>query len=226
MEDNKIIDLDQLQKNIEEATKEELNKIEATQDDPVDNIGETIPLDEIENLPRDEKGKVIIDSITLGKTPRGNETVRDDIFDAYYRILPDKVENKSHTWRTVSTGGKIKILGNDPETDRAIHKAGADKVNATKAQQKTFKQAIEEILAKPAKFKDIEELELVQGATNLDVIMAAALRQAAKGNVKAMDFLRDTIGQKPSERLEATVENLTAEDRELIENVKNRLDNS
>ena len=70
----------------------------------------------------------------------------------------------------------------------------------------------------------IEDLQLTEDATNLDAIIAAALMQAGRGNVKAMDFLRDTVGEKPSEKLDATVQSLTEEDKIMLENIKARLD--
>ena len=75
MED-KIIDLEQLQKNIEEATKAELSKadnIEATQDDPA------------EDIPRNADGSPNMDLIALGKDDKGRYIVPDDIFDKYYK---------------------------------------------------------------------------------------------------------------------------------------------
>lgn len=172
-----------------------------------------------------ETGKIDISTITLGKSKRNNDIVPDNIFDAYYRELPDKVENQSGTWRTVSTGGKIKIFGGDPEADKEIQRAGADKVNAAKAQQKTFAEVISIMLTQKASNEAIEDLELTADANNLEMIIAAAAKQASRGNVKAMEFLRDTIGQKPSEKIDANVTALTPEDKEMLARVQARLDN-
>ena len=59
-------------------------------------------------------------------------------------------------------------------------------------------------------------------ATNLDMIIATALKQAARGNAKAWEFLRDTVGEKPTEKIAAEVETITPEDRERIERILNR----
>ena len=79
------------------------------------------------------------------------------------------------------------------------------------------------MLSRKAKRAVIEDLELSEDAENMDVIIAAALLQAAKGNVKAMEFLRDTVGEKPSEKVDASVTSMTAEDKEMMENILNRL---
>ena len=175
-----------------------------------------------DDIPRLDNGNIDIESISTGKDDKGNYIVPDDIFDKYYKEMPKGVVNNSRTWRTCN-GGRLKILGGDPDNDRLIQIKGAEHSNAMQAQRRTFKEVIEEMLCSKASKSAIEDLNLKADATNLEMIIASAARQAERGNVKAMDFLRDTIGQKPSDRLEATVENLTAEDREMLENIKNRL---
>ena len=54
------------------------------------------------------------------------------------------------------------------------------------------------------------------------MIIASALRQAARGNTKAYEFLRDTAGEKPTEKIAAEVETITPEDRRQIERILNR----
>lgn len=48
--------------------------------------------------------------------------------------------------------------------------------------------------------------------TNQMVVMAAMLKQAASGNVRAAEFLRDTVGESPS--AEINRENIRARERE------------
>ena len=175
-----------------------------------------------ETLPRLEDGSIDIEKISTGKDAKNNYIVPDDIFDKYFRELPQGTVNNSKTWRA-SSGGKIKILTSD---DRDIQIQGGKALQATLKQRRTFAEAIATVLAQKPTEDVKRELNLDSSADNLDAVIAAMLRQATRGNVKAGDFLRDTIGQKPSDRLEATVENLTAEDREMLENIKNRLGES
>ena len=179
---------------------------------------------DLPEVPRKEDGSIDLEKIQKGKSKRNNTIVPDDIFDAYYRELPDKVENESGSWRTVSTGGKIKILGGDPEGDKDIHKKGGETLQATIKQQRTFADVISTMLCQKASTEAIEDLELNPGADNLEMIIAAAAKQASRGNVKAMEFLRDTIGQKPSDKLEANVTALTPEDKEMLERISRRLE--
>ena len=105
------INLDELEKNIEEQTAEEI-KNESIEE----SAQEEKPIDDI---PRNEDGTINIDLITLGKDEKGNIIIDDSIFDKYYKKMPKGIVNKSHTWRT-SNGGRLKILGGDPDNDRLI----------------------------------------------------------------------------------------------------------
>lgn len=60
--------------------------------------------------------------------------------------------------------------------------------------------------------------------TMQEALMLRAVNTAKDGNVKALEFIRDTSGQKPKE--EISIDNnivMTDADRKLLENIKNRL---
>lgn len=180
-----------------------------------------LKLNNTENLPevpRDENGKIDIDKISIGKDEKGRIIVPDEILLKYYKELPEGTTNESRN-KWVYNGGLLN------KATKEVQKMGAEALNAKKAQRRTFAEVIEEMLVNPASDRAIEELELRPDATNLDMIIAAALKQANKGNVKAMDFLRDTIGQKPTESINATVESITPEDKALLDRVAARLKN-
>jgi len=213
----KIVDL-----NVEKLN----NDIGIKPEEITEEINEEITAGEEEtrgdDIPRLDNGTIDIEAVAIGKDDKGRYTVPDDIFDKYLKELPEGTQNESKTYRAFNHG-KLTQLNNDPEEASRRGRAGAIASNATQAARRTFKEVIEEMLCSKASKSAIEDLNLKADATNLEMIIASAARQAERGNVKAMDFLRDTIGQKPSDRLEATVENLTAEDREMLENIKNRL---
>lgn len=173
-----------------------------------------------EELPRLPNGKIDVEKIATGTDDKGNYIIPDEILDKYYRDLPKGCVNTSYTWRTNGTGGKLKILTSD---DTEIQRAGGKVLQATLKQQRTFAEAISTLLAQKASRENIEELRLNDKADNLDVVIASMLKQASRGNVKAADFLRDTIGQKPTEKLDAAISGLTPEDKELLQNVSSRL---
>lgn len=184
------------------------------------NITENLP-----EVPRDENGKIDIDKIQLGISKRENIIVSNKIFDAYFRELPNNVENESGTWRTTSSGGKLKILGGDPANDRAIHKLGGEAMQATLKQRRTCKEILEDLARMPADSETLERLGLSEGTNNLEAATFAQYRKAQQGDTKAMEYIRDTVGEKPTENINATVESITPEDKALLDRVAARLKN-
>lgn len=198
--DNKIISLD----------NDKLNRAIEENKTPADK----------EEIPRFEDGTIDIEAISTGKDDKGNYIVPDELFDKYFRELPQGTKNESKTWRA-SSKGKIKIL---TSADRDIQIQGGKALQATLRQRRTFAEAISTVLAQKPSEKVREELELDSTADNLDAVIAAMLKQAQRGNVKAGDFLRDTVGEKPTDKLEASVETMTAEDREMLANIQKRME--
>lgn len=176
-------------------------------------------------VPRDENGKIDLEAITIEIDKDNNKIIPDDIFDAYFRELPVKVINKSKTWRTTSSGGKLKILGGDPVNDRAIHKLGGEAIQATLKQRRTCKEILEDLARMPADSETLERLGLSEGTNNLEAATFAQYRKAQQGDTKAMEYIRDTVGEKPTENINATVESITPEDKALLDRVAARLKN-
>ena len=187
--------------------------MEDNKKEKLNNIAADLP-----EVPRTKDGKIDIEKIALGKDEKGRVIVPDEMLLKYYKELPEGTTNESKN-KWVYNGGLLSKA--TPEVQRM----GAEALNAKKAQRRTFAEVIEEMLVNPASEKAIEELELRPDATNLDMIIAAALKQANRGNIKAMDFLRDTVGQKPTENINAAIETITPEDKELLERVSARLKN-
>lgn len=177
-----------------------------------------IPACDLPEVPRKEDGTIDLDKIVIGKDEKDRLIVPDEIFDIYYKELPDGTTNKSKTFKAYN-GGKIKTLTSE---DARIQRMGAIASNAKQAQRRSYAEAIDDLLRKKASKSAIEEYELEPNATNLDMVLAAALRQAERGNIKATEFLRDTVGEKPVEKVAAEIETITAEDRERIERILNR----
>lgn len=76
-------------------------------------------------------------------------------------------------------------------------------------EKKALKDTLEELLAMPIKdgaSADIEKIKSIAGIkgkniTMQEAIMVAMLNKAAKGDVRAAEYVRDTIGQKPDSRM-------------------------
>jgi hypothetical protein len=93
-------------------------------------------------------------------------------------------------------------------------------LNATLSQRKSFSEAVDILLRKKASKQAIEELDLPENANNLDVVMAAAIKQVQQGNIKAMEYLRDTAGEKPTEKIDASLSAMTPEQQKILEDIK------
>ena len=189
----------------------------------IDNNKLNKVIDQATNLPevpRTPEGKIDLEAITIEIDEKGNRIIENDIFDNYYKELPNKVINKSKSWRTAN-GGKIKILGSDP-ADSYIHRLGANASNATQAQRRSIKEILEELSKKTVTAEEAEEYGLEEGTNLLEAANLAQLRRAMRGDTKAAEYIRDTLGEKPTEKISAEVETITPEDRKQIERILNR----
>lgn len=152
---------------------------------------------------------------------KGNKIIPDEVFDRYYKQLPNGTRNESRTKLAVN-GGILKPLGSDPERDKDIQRQGADALNAKHAQRRTLSDTLDTLLRKKATPEDIATYNLPADATYQDAIMAAMMQQAAEGNVKAGQFIRDTIGEQPTAKQDLNV-SMTDDDKRLLEKVEQRL---
>lgn len=155
----------------------------------------------LQNCPEDEKG---------------NKIVPDAFFDQYYKQLPNGTKNASGG-AMVYNGGRLRMLGADPERDREIQKLGGEALQATQKQRRTMAEDIANMLNKYD--KNLEMTEQEKG-------LAAMLREWQDGNVKAGQFLRDTVGEQPVSKQEITGELMTDADKQVIKNALNRLKNN
>lgn len=74
------------------------------------------------------------------------------------------------------------------EEARQRGRNGGIKSGESRREKKLFKEAIEKKLCQ-----------------NLDGMIDSMIEQAKKGNVKAITFLRDTIGEKPINKIEGNI---------------------
>lgn len=94
---------------------------------------------------------------------------------------------------------------------------GGIKSGEAKRRRKTMREMLDYLLEKELTNKNGEK------ATTLEAMMTAMIKQGLNGNVKAVEFIRDTTGQKPTEKVEATNATITVTDEKTIESVMNKL---
>lgn len=85
-----------------------------------------------------------------------------------------------------------------PEERSRIARMGQIASTEAKRRKKTFREAMEAILEKEVLDKNGNKIDL------LTAISVKQIEKAGKGDTKAFEVIRDTIGQKPVERVEIT----------------------
>lgn len=159
----------------------------------------------------------------------GNRIVPDEVFDQNYNELPDGTKNQSMTARAYH-GGKLSILGSNPEKDRAIQSAGGKALSAVKAQRRTICQAVDYLLAQKIPPEHLQQAVseqlrqfLPEDCSLVDLLGLSMLQEAMKGNAKAAEYIRDSVGERPKDELKINAEQTISDaDRALLEKVNAR----
>jgi hypothetical protein len=114
------------------------------------------------------------------------------------------------------TENLIPINKRTPEEAKEITSKGGIASGESKRRRKTFKEIFELLLQEKA----IDGSEL----TNDELISLQMIVEANKGNTKAFEIVRDTIGEKPTDKTETKTEvTINDEDRALLNNLYDRL---
>ena len=174
----------------------------------LNNVAEDLP--EVKRLP---SGEIDIESISTGKDEKENYIVPDEILEKYYKELPPGTTNESNN-KWCYNGGLLNKANREAQIE------GGKALQAKLRQRRTFQEAISTVLAQKARKKHIEELGLDDKADNLDMIIASMLDQVAKGNVKAAEFIEYGAGEKPTDKIDASVSGMTPEQQKILEDVQ------
>lgn len=99
-----------------------------------------------------------------------------------------------------------------PEERREIARKGAAAANKVIAEKKAMKEVLKMMLSLPEKdateknklkMYGIEDDELTIQAS----ILIKQIEKAKEGSLAALEFIRDTCGERPAEKVQATVSN-------------------
>ena len=123
----------------------------------------------------------------------------------------------------------------DEDKAREIRiKGGKARSEALKI-ERTAKESMKELLSIVAKevAKDRIDEEILQKAKQInpnltlyDIVNLKMIERATDGSVTASVYVRDTVGDKPTDKLDVTAQSLTDEDRTLLEQVQKRLEDN
>jgi hypothetical protein len=159
-----------------------------------------------------------MEKIDVSRYPRDDKdrpVIPDEIVRERYRDLPDGCIDESGEHITYN-GGLLTTL--TPE----IRRKGYAAMMEQKQKRKTFAETIDLALSRRASAEALQSAGMESG-TVLDVIVQSIIAATRDGNVKAAEFLRDSVGEKPVSREEITADIISAEQKALIDKVAKRV---
>ena len=179
-----------------------------------------IPAEEIERTTDPERLPFSLDDFP--KDQKGNAIVPDDIFSQYYKQLPNGTRNETGN-RIAYNGGMLSCLAAGTDETKAIQAAGNEALRSKYIQRRTIADEINIMLTQKVRPDIAEALDIPANADNLTALVASVFREGLSGgNSKAWQFVRDTVGEMPTIKQEVTADILTAEDRELLQKIRDR----
>ena len=110
-----------------------------------------------------------------------------------------------------------------PEQMRAKNSKAGKASAQKKRDNRTMKEILLQLLSEPAPEEEIKKYNLPEGSSNNLVIMAAAARKAKEGDIRAGEFVRDTVGQMPTKEVNLSAEVFTDADKKLLDKVAERI---
>ena len=109
--------------------------------------------------------------------------------------------------------GKNAFARMTPEQRAEYGRKGAEKANETKRKRKEMRETLDILLNMPMKRGKVYTAEEIKSFADLkgknitidQAMMICLVQKALKGDLSAIAMVRDTIGEKPAEKVEATV---------------------
>ena len=168
------------------------------------------------------------------KTIANNTTTEKDINKT---VVNNAIENNNNNNIPVNKPRyNVQNLKPYNKTDRILSKEeakrrgslGGKKSGENRKARKTMRETILEMLAMELTPEKLEEMGIDTSTLNGDYTMQSAVisamfREATNGDTKAMQLLRDTIGEAPVSRQEIQQEIITKEDTDMMKDLRDSL---
>lgn len=167
-------------------------------------------------------GREVFDVSDYPTDAKGRPIVPDVLMEFHYRRLPDGTVNQTGNYRAYH-GGRMFSIGAGGEKEKSIVTAGGKALQANLKQRRTLKEETQIALCAKAPKDMAEAAGLEYGASVQEVATAAMARRAMQGDRGALEYIRDTAGEKPTERQEITADIMTDADRALLRQVQSRI---
>lgn len=115
--------------------------------------------------------------------------------------------------------GKGGFMAKSPEEFKEIHARAASMGGKAKKERQTAREILAQILQKEMTPEEAKKYlgHYPEIATKYGVMLEKVADRVLKdGDVRSMEFIRDTVGDKPSDSIEVTANMITDKDRELL----------
>ena len=150
------------------------------------------------------------------------------------RIIDGEIEPEDGEKYLLNLRKRVPFNQMTPEKRKEICRKGAEAINKLHGEKKTAKEAISKILTLKINDEILDGADVPQeiadklrrdnpDATLYDLIQLVAVGRALDGSIRAMEYVRDTHGDKPIEKLEVTENIMTDRDRELLQSISDRI---
>ena len=155
--------------------------------------------------------------------------------DKAKKIIDGEIEPSTPYERTMLNLRNRKSFDKwDKEEHRQVSIKGGQAIAELYGEKKTAKQALENILSLKVSETMLDDADISAemiaklkrsnpNATIYDLLNAVAVGKAMDGNMKAYELIRDTYGDKPTDKVEVTDNIMTDTDRELLKRISDRL---
>ena len=149
-------------------------------------------------------------------------------------IIDGEIEPEPNERYLLNLRKRVPFNEMSPEKRQEICRKGGKAVQELHGEKKTAKQALQNVLSLKVTPEIIAGADIDEAiadrlkrdnpnATIYDLIQAVAVGRALEGNIKAAEYVRDTHGDRPIERVEVTDNVTTDQDRELMRTIADRL---
>jgi len=175
------------------------------------------------------------------KTIANNTTTEKDIDRTVVNAIENNnipangIDNNSDTNTSSDSSTKNRVYNiqnlqpvKTKEEARIRGRNGGIKSGEVRRQKKTMRETLENALKIELTKEKLEELGadigLMNGETSvLSAIVASTIREAIGGDSKSIQFIRDSIGEKPIDEMHTVNETITQEDTDMMKSLRDSL---
>ena len=200
-----------------------------------DNLKETTePIQYETGIDHKENTLYINDGILYAYDQGGKERKGKEChFILMNGVYLDNIPNKSQ--KRISNMKVNNSFCMNEEERKEFCKKGVEGRKQAQKERKTFRESLETFLnietgaSKAEKVAGKELYKMLPDSvkkhiTEQDLIVLSAIRQAQNGSYNHATFIRDTVGEKPTDKQQITADIMTDADRALIEKLHNRIE--